>query len=106
MAKYDQPVFQGHHVIEQDAYARSKLLQDLAREGLYDLHGDRNLLNLPADKQLALQLEVTPHNGGPLGQYSEGLTDALVDLEKVQMVKPHSQATDLQRSEWLSASTV
>jgi hypothetical protein len=80
MAKYDTPVFQGHHVIEQDAYASSDLLKKLQAEKLFNLHGDRNLLNLPADKKLALQLEVTPHNGGPLGQYSDGLGQELKDL--------------------------
>ena len=82
MAKHDQPVFQGHHVIEQDAYGRSSLLQELKKKGLFDLHADRNLLNLPADRQLAFKLEVGPHNGGPLGQYSDGLSNELSYLQE------------------------
>ena len=85
----DTPVFQGHHVIEQGAYGRSDLLRALTQEGLFDLHGPRNLLNLPADQALAARLGVSPHPGGPLGGYSSGLEQELLDLQRT----PDGQAT-------------
>lgn len=85
----DTPVFQGHHVIEQGAYARSRLLQALSQQGLFDLHGPRNLLNLPADEALAARLGLSPHPGGPLGGYSEGLQLQLRQLQQ----SPDGQAT-------------
>ncbi|WP_434801679.1 XVIPCD domain-containing protein [Xanthomonas hortorum] len=85
----DTPVFQGHHVIEQVAYARSELLQVLSERGLFDLHGPRNILNLPADKALAAQMGLSPHPGGPLGAYTDELAAALERLE----ISPDGQAT-------------
>jgi hypothetical protein len=85
----DTPVFQGHHVIEQGAYARSRLLQALSEQRLFDLHGPRNLLNLPADHALAARLGLSPHPGGPLGGYSEGLQLQLRLLQQT----PDGQAT-------------
>lgn len=85
----DTPVFQGHHVIEQAAYARSELLQVLSERGLFELHGPRNILNLPADKALAAQMGLSPHPGGPLGAYTDELAAALERLE----ISPDGQAT-------------
>lgn len=85
----DTPVFQGHHVIEQAAYSRSELLQALSERGLFDLHGPRNILNLPADKALAAQMGLSPHPGGPLGAYTDELAAALQRLE----ISPDGQAT-------------
>jgi hypothetical protein len=85
----DTPVFQGHHVIEQGAYAKSELLQALSEQRLFDLHGPRNLLNLPADQALAARLGVSPHPGGPLGEYSKGLE---LQLQRLQQT-PDGQAT-------------
>lgn len=78
----ETPVFQGHHVIEQEAYARSRLLQELSRQGLFDLHAPRNLLNLPADRALAAQLGLSPHPGGPLSEYSSGVREQLAELQR------------------------
>ncbi len=85
----DTPVFQGHHVIEQGAYARSPLLQALSEQQLFDLHSPRNLLNLPADQALAAKLNLSPHPGGPLGGYSDGLQ---LQLRRLQQ-SPDGQAT-------------
>ena len=85
----DTPVFQGHHVIEQGAYARSPLLQALSEQQLFDLHSPRNLLNLPADQALATKLDLSPHPGGPLGAYSDGLQ---LQLRRLQQ-SPDGQAT-------------
>ncbi|MEQ1512807.1 MAG: XVIPCD domain-containing protein [Lysobacteraceae bacterium] len=85
----DTPVFQGHHVIEQEAYAQSRLLKALSEQGLFDLHGPRNILNLPADQALATRLGVSPHPGGPLSGYSSALQQELIDLQRT----PDGQAT-------------
>ena len=76
----DTPIFQGHHIIEQQAFRDSPLLRKLSSFGLFDLDDPRNMLNLPADRALAAQLGVSPHRGGPFGGYSTGLRDALDDL--------------------------
>ncbi|PPT84727.1 hypothetical protein XarzCFBP7410_05440 [Xanthomonas arboricola pv. zantedeschiae] len=85
----DTPAFQGHHVIEQAAFSESRLLQSLSRSGLFDLHGPRNILNLPADQALAARMGLSPHPGGPLGAYSEELANRLERLE----LSPDGQAT-------------
>ena len=85
----DTPVFQGHHVIEQDAYAQSRLLRALSGQGLFDLHGPRNLLNLPADQALGARLGGSPHPGGPLGEYSKGVLKQLNELQET----PDGQGT-------------
>lgn len=85
----DTPAFQGHHVIEQAAYARSPLLRALSEQGLFDLHGPRNILNLPADQTLAARLGLSPHPGGPLNGYSDGLD---LQLRRLQQT-PDGQAT-------------
>ena len=76
----DTPVFQGHHIIEQQAFEESRLLQKLSEQGLFDRDGPHNMVNLPANQTLAAQLDVSPHTGGPLGEYSKGLRDALDEL--------------------------
>ena len=85
----DTPAFQGHHVIEQAAFSESRLLQSLSRSGLFELHGPRNILNLPADQALAASMGLSPHPGGPLGAYSEELANRLERLE----LSPDGQAT-------------
>ncbi|WP_285315769.1 AHH domain-containing protein [Stenotrophomonas maltophilia] len=65
----DTPVFQGHHLIEQNAFEQSQLLKSLARSGHFTLHGSDNILNLPANPALATRLGISPHSGGPLSAY-------------------------------------
>lgn len=77
----DTPVFQGHHVIEQQAFRDSKLLQALSKQGLFDLDGSRNMLNLPANQALAANLGVSPHTGGPLSDYSQEVRRQLTRLQ-------------------------
>ncbi|WP_282297998.1 XVIPCD domain-containing protein [Stenotrophomonas sp. PS02289] len=101
----DTPVFQGHHLIEQAAFKDSRLLQELARRGLFELHGEVNILNLPADQSLAAKMGISPHPGGPLGDYSDQLALLLEDLERSsdgraalgQRVTPEQQAAAAQR---------
>lgn len=99
----DTPVFQGHHVIEQAAFSESRLLQSLSRSGLFDLHGARNILNLPADQALAAKMGLSPHPGGPLGAYSEELANRLerlelspTDKQRCAAIKPQHSASRLE----------
>ena len=106
MAGSDKVVFQGHHVIEQQAAEKSRLIQFLIKNKLFDPDSDRNLLNLPADRQLAALLDVTPHNGGPLGQYSDGLNQQLDGLAD----SPDGQAAlhnrDLQAAQRIAGAAI
>lgn len=63
------------------------------------------MLNLPADKALALKLDVSPHNGGPLGAYSIGLNDALQELEDSPDGQAYLRKGDLQAGQRLAAET-
>lgn len=85
----DTPVFRGHHIVEQAAFKESRLLQELAKRGLFDLHGDGNILNLPVDRALAAKMGISPHGGGPLAGYSDELATLLRDLENT----PDGKAT-------------
>ncbi len=76
----DTPVFQGHHLIEQNAFEQSQLLKSLARSGHFTLHGPDNILNLPANPALATRLGISPHSGGPLSAYTDQLKFVLEDL--------------------------
>lgn len=80
----DTEVFRGHHIIERrGVFPRSELLQALADPELrlFEIDGARNMLNLPVDRALATRLGVSPHPGGPLGGYTNGL---LQELDRLQ----------------------
>ncbi|MET7140095.1 hypothetical protein M3S04_03925 [Xanthomonas sp. PPL139] len=77
----DEPRFRGHHIFEQVAYKESRLLQELAKRGLFHLHDEGNILNLPINDELAAKMGISPHHGGPLGSYSKQLATLLKDLE-------------------------
>ncbi|MGH8037710.1 MAG: XVIPCD domain-containing protein [Stenotrophomonas sp.] len=77
----DTPVFQGHHLIEQALYEKNLMLQRLAKAGHFELHGAQNIINLPAKQALAAEMGISPHPGGPLGDYSEQLRQALKEIE-------------------------
>ena len=85
----DKPVFQGHHVVEQKTFKASDLVKKLSQEELFDLHGLRNLVVLPADQTLAARMGLSPHTGGPLSAYTDELAATLRDLE----ISPDGQAT-------------
>jgi hypothetical protein len=78
----DTVVFQEHHVIEKQAFERSRLLGKLKQFGLADPEAPQNKLNLPADPGLAAKLGISPHPGGPLSSYSKRLQTELLNLEK------------------------
>ncbi|WP_017154954.1 XVIPCD domain-containing protein [Xanthomonas phaseoli] len=73
--------FQDHHSIEQQTLKNSELLDLLQRAGKFDIHAPENRLMLPADPQFARAMDITPHSGGPLGAYQNGM---LEKLDKIQ----------------------
>ncbi|CAN0653889.1 protein of unknown function [Nitratireductor aquimarinus] len=72
---------QEHHIIERQAFGKSGLLKELSKRNLLNLDSPRNLLNLPQSRDLAAKLGVSPHQGGPLKAYSEGLAGQLQRLQ-------------------------
>jgi len=77
----ETPAFQSHHIIEQQAFRDNALLQQLSKDGLFNIDDAHNLLNMPADPELAAKMGVSPHNGAPLGEYSNRLMKELNRLE-------------------------
>lgn len=76
------PVFQDHHNIEQQTLKNSRLLGTLSEAGLFDIHAQENRIFLPSDPRLANALGITPHSGGPIGDYQLGTRMQLLDLEQ------------------------
>ncbi|RFF40543.1 hypothetical protein DZE36_15990, partial [Xanthomonas campestris pv. campestris] len=77
-----RPVFQDHHAIEQQTLDRSPLLKALSNAGHFDIHAPENRLFLPSDPAFAQTLGITPHSGGPIGDYQIGLRQRLWRLEQ------------------------
>ncbi|WP_237713821.1 AHH domain-containing protein [Xanthomonas phaseoli] len=74
-------LFQDHHNIEQQTLKNSELLAKLQETGRFDIHAPENRLFLPSDPQFAQALDITPHSGGPLGAYQNGVIERLDDLQ-------------------------
>lgn len=74
------PPFQNHHVITQDVVGKSKLLAKLKELGFFDQNVPQNRLKLPATQELAEKLNVSPHTGGPLSSYQEGVAKQIQSL--------------------------
>jgi hypothetical protein len=79
--------FQIHHIISQDVATYNPLIKALTATGYFNLNEDSNLIELPATQQLAEQLgsglpagSVSPHPGGPLGSYENGMAGYLGQL--------------------------
>nr|WP_228736373.1 hypothetical protein [Xanthomonas euvesicatoria] len=62
----------------------SELLDELQRAGKFDIHAPENRLFLPASPQFAQTIGITPHSGGPLGEYQSGM---LLRLERLQKTR-------------------
>ncbi|OAX53516.1 XVIPCD domain-containing protein [Xanthomonas graminis] len=77
-------LFQDHHNIEQQTLKNSELLDELQRAGKFDIHAPGNRLFLPASPQFAQAIGITPHSGGPLGEYQSGMLLHLERLEKTR----------------------
>lgn len=67
------PIFQDHHVIEQQTFRNSQLLKVLVRANLVEKDAFENRINMPADPRLAHALGVSPHSGGPIREYQKGI---------------------------------
>ncbi len=74
------PLFQSHHALEQQTFARDPLLEVLVESGRLNKDAATNLINLPKDRVLAHALGVSPHSGGPVQDYKIGTTQVLKDL--------------------------
>ncbi len=77
-------LFQDHHQIEQQTLANSELLSKLQETGRFDIHAQENRIFLPADSKFAHSLAITPHSGGPLGAYQDGLSQRLDEIEQTR----------------------
>ncbi|OBU53750.1 XVIPCD domain-containing protein [Stenotrophomonas maltophilia] len=73
--------FQDHHNIEQQTLKNSELLDELQRAGRFDIHAPENRLFLPASPQFAHAIGITPHSGGPLRAYQDGMLEHLRNIE-------------------------
>ncbi|MFA1754018.1 hypothetical protein ACD581_21205, partial [Xanthomonas campestris] len=77
-----RPLFQDHHVIEQQTLDKSPLLRNLADDGLFEMDAQRNRIFMPANKNLASALHLPPHSGGPIGKYQSGTLTWLDRFER------------------------
>lgn len=75
-------LLQDHHGIEQQTLKNSELLAKLQQAGKFDIHAPENRLFLPANPQFAQALGITPHSGGPLGAYQDGMLERLDRLQE------------------------
>lgn len=71
---------QDHHGIEQQTLQRSELLGYLDELGKFNVHAVENRIFLPSSPRLAEALGITPHGGGPLRAYQEGILGQLDGL--------------------------
>lgn len=74
--------FQDHHTIEQQTLKSSSLLSRLQQSGKFDIHAVESRLFLPASPEFAHALGITPHSGGPLGAYQDGVLQHLTRIEQ------------------------
>ncbi|MER3056372.1 peptidoglycan-binding protein [Xanthomonas hortorum] len=77
-----RPLFQDHHVIEQQTLDKSPLLRNLADDGLFEMDAQRNRIFMPANKNLASALHLPPHSGGPIRTYQSGTLTWLDRFER------------------------
>lgn len=74
--------FQDHHGIEQRTLKNSQILSWLQESGRFDIHAQENRILLPSHPEFASSLGVTPHSGGPLGEYQKQLLERLRRIEE------------------------
>lgn len=75
------PILQKHHVLEQQTFNNNDFLQALVEAELVEKDVFENLLYMPADKKLAAAMGVSPHGGGPIKDYQNGITFSLELIE-------------------------
>lgn len=77
----NSPILQKHHVLEQQTFNNNDFLQALVDAELVEKDVFENLLYMPADKKLAAAMGVSPHGGGPIKDYQNGITFSLELIE-------------------------
>lgn len=77
----NSPILQKHHVLEQQTFNNNDFLQALVDAELVEKDVFENLLYMPADKRLAAAMGVSPHGGGPIKDYQNGITFSLEMIE-------------------------
>lgn len=77
----NSPILQKHHVLEQQTFNNNDFLQALVDAELVEKDVFENLLYMPADKRLAAAMGVSPHGGGPIKDYQNGITFSLELIE-------------------------
>ncbi|WP_401747559.1 XVIPCD domain-containing protein [Stenotrophomonas muris] len=75
---------QDHHAIEQQTLRHSPLLAKLQEAGRFNIHAQENRLFLPANPAYADAMGVTPHSGGPLGEYQNGMIRRLNEIQRTR----------------------
>lgn len=75
------PILQKHHVLEQQTFNNNDFLQALVDAELVEKDVFENLLYMPADRKLAAAMGVSPHGGGPIKDYQNGITFSLELIE-------------------------
>jgi hypothetical protein len=86
-------LWQTHHIISLQ-FADTPVIQTLTKAGLFDFEGLQNLQRLPADQQLAADLVVSPHTGGHLSSYYDGIQQFL-NSQTDQSLTPQQQSDNL-----------
>ncbi|WP_414492857.1 XVIPCD domain-containing protein [Stenotrophomonas maltophilia] len=75
---------QDHHAIEQQTLRYSPLLAKLQEAGRFNIHAQENRLFLPANPAYADAMGITPHSGGPLGEYQNGMIRRLNEIQRTR----------------------
>lgn len=75
---------QDHHAIEQQTLKHSPLLAKLQEAGRFNIHAQENRLFLPANPGYADAMGITPHSGGPLGEYQSGMIRRLNEIQRTR----------------------
>lgn len=76
--------FQDHHAIEQQTLKNSELLAKLQQSERFNIHAVENRIFLPASPELADALGITPHSGGPLRAYQDGMLEWLDEIQETR----------------------
>ncbi|WP_329953489.1 XVIPCD domain-containing protein [Stenotrophomonas sepilia] len=75
---------QDHHAIEQQTLRHSPLLAKLQEAGRFNIHAQENRLFLPASPAYVDAMGITPHSGGPLGEYQNGMIRRLNEIQRTR----------------------
>lgn len=65
-------LFDKHHLAEQQSVRNVPLIGESVNWGVVDIHNDYNLVYMPKDRAFADALGLSPHSGGPIGDYLQG----------------------------------